>query len=58
MARQFQLDTETYVNADDNSKEFQFDVETYFIEEVTVGGATPKGPLGLPLYGPFRGPIG
>lgn len=23
-----------------------------------VGGATPKYPLGLPLYGPFRGPLG
>ena len=36
-ARQFQLDAETYVNADDNSREFQFDVETYFIEEVAAG---------------------
>lgn len=26
--------------------------------EIAAAGATPKYPLGLPLYGPFRGPIG
>ena len=36
-SRQFQLDEETYINADDNSREFQVDAQTYFIEEVAAG---------------------
>lgn len=32
-------------------------IAAFTTELVSAGGATPKGPLGLPLHGPFEGPI-
>jgi len=54
-ARQFQLDTETYANADDNGREFQIDAITYFIEEVVV--VVPGGRImsSLAYYGGLCG---
>ena len=40
-SRQFQLDDETYVNADDNDREFQVSTETFFLEEVAADPPTP-----------------
>lgn len=48
MARQFDLDEDTYINADDNSREFDATTETYFIEEESV---TPVSTNLLPLLG-------
>lgn len=30
----------------------------FVTQAVAAGGANPKGPLGMPLHGPFAGPIG
>ena len=44
------LDEETYLNADDNGREFQADVQTFFLEEAASGAGdnhiiiVPTGP--------------
>ena len=35
----------------------QLAIAASFSESGGGGGSTPKGPLGHPFYGPFRGPI-
>jgi len=62
-SRQYQLPTGEYVNADDNSREFQLPKEVYFIEEIAaaVGGRimssiTNHG--GLAGHGGIAGPGG
>lgn len=48
---------DTTISAQVNTGNVYSALVGYEIKHAAVGGATPKGPLGLPLTGPFGGPI-